>query len=64
MPAICRLAAALLIAVLLASTAAAETARVTFILVNDIYLMADQMTADGKRRGGFARLAAVVKAER
>src|SRR6185437_9415116 len=31
---------------------------------NDIYLMADQMMPDGKRRGGFARLAAVVKAER
>src|SRR5215472_7464476 len=29
-----------------------------------IYLMADQMMPDGKRRGGFARLAAVVKAER
>ena len=42
----------------------AETARVTFILVNDIYLMADSMMPDGKRRGGFARLAAVVKAER
>src|SRR5262249_27333281 len=39
-------------------------ARVTFILVNDIYLMADQMMPDGARRGGFARLAAVVKAER
>src|SRR5262245_42644951 len=64
MPAICRLAAALLIAVLLAGTAYAESARVTFILVNDIYLMADQMMPDGKRRGGFARLAAVVKAER
>jgi hypothetical protein len=38
--------------------------RVTFIPVNDIYLMADQMMPDGKRRGGFARLAAVVKAER
>jgi 5'-nucleotidase / UDP-sugar diphosphatase len=38
--------------------------RVTFIPVNDIYLMADQMTPDGKRNGGFARLAAVVKAER
>ncbi|MET0925269.1 MAG: bifunctional UDP-sugar hydrolase/5'-nucleotidase, partial [Xanthobacteraceae bacterium] len=64
MPAIRRLAAALLIAILLAGTATAETARVTFILVNDIYLMADQMMSDGKRRGGFARLAAVVKAER
>jgi 5'-nucleotidase/UDP-sugar diphosphatase len=44
--------------------ALAETTRVTFLLVNDIYLMGDQMTPDGRRRGGFARLAAVVKAER
>jgi len=27
-------------------------------------LMADQMMPDGKRRGGFARVAAAVKAER
>jgi len=54
----------LLIAILCASSAGAETARITFILVNDIYLMADQMMPDGERRGGFARLAAVVKAER
>lgn len=40
------------------------TAHITFILVNDIYLMADQLMPDGARRGGFARLAAVVKAER
>src|SRR6266699_1555078 len=53
----------LLIAIVCASSACAETARITFILVNDIYLMADQMMPDGKR-GGFARLAAVVKAER
>ena len=26
--------------------------------------MSDQMMADGQRRGGFARLAAIVKAER
>ncbi|MCC7348639.1 MAG: bifunctional metallophosphatase/5'-nucleotidase [Variibacter sp.] len=38
--------------------------RVTFLLTNDIYLMGDQPFPDGKRRGGFARLAAVVKAER
>jgi Skp family chaperone for outer membrane proteins len=31
----------LLIAILCASSARAETARITFILVNDIYLMAD-----------------------
>src|SRR5262249_46906828 len=54
----------LLIAILSASSASAETARVTFILVNDIYLMADQMMPDGARRGGFARLAAVFKRER
>jgi 5'-nucleotidase / UDP-sugar diphosphatase len=38
--------------------------QVTFLLVNDIYLMSEQMHPDGKPRGGFARLAAVVKAER
>jgi 5'-nucleotidase/UDP-sugar diphosphatase len=62
-----RLAATLLIAfaaIVLAGGAFAETTRVTFVLVNDIYLMGDQMMADGKRRGGFARLAAIVKAER
>ncbi len=42
----------------------AQTTTVTFVLVNDIYLMADQEFPDGRRRGGFARLAAVVKAER
>jgi 5'-nucleotidase / UDP-sugar diphosphatase len=65
MSAIRRLAAGiLLVAILCAGSACAETARITFILVNDIYLMADQMMPDGQRRGGFARLAAVVKAER
>ena len=61
-----RLAAALigLATILLAGGAFAETTRVTFLLVNDIYLMSDQMAPDGQRRGGFARLAAVVKAER
>jgi 5'-nucleotidase/UDP-sugar diphosphatase len=44
--------------------AAAQSTRITFVLVNDIYLMSDQLMTDGKRRGGFARLAAVVKAER
>src|SRR5882724_2142674 len=48
----------------LAGAAPAATTRVTFILVNDIYLMADTEMADGRRRGGFARLATVVKAER
>ena len=47
-----------------AAAPAAATAQVTFVLVNDIYLMADVKMPDGKRRGGFARLAAVVKAER
>jgi 5'-nucleotidase / UDP-sugar diphosphatase len=56
---------AVLLALLTTGIAAyAATARVTFILVNDIYLMSDQMMPDGQRRGGFARLAAVVKAER
>jgi 5'-nucleotidase / UDP-sugar diphosphatase len=54
-----------------AGTAAAETAdaqtattKITFILVNDIYIMGEQTMPDGLTRGGFARLAAVVKAER
>jgi 2',3'-cyclic-nucleotide 2'-phosphodiesterase (5'-nucleotidase family) len=44
--------------------ARAETARITFILVNDIYLMNEEEGPDGKKRGGFPRLAAVAKAER
>ena len=44
--------------------ACAETTKVTFILTNDIYQMGDAAMPDGARRGGFARLAAVVKAER
>ncbi len=48
----------------LAGPGLAGTAHVTFVLVNDIYEMADEMMPDGQRRGGFARLAAVVKAER
>ena len=36
----------------------------TFVLFNDFYLMGEQPFPDGKTRGGFARLAAVVKAER
>jgi 2',3'-cyclic-nucleotide 2'-phosphodiesterase (5'-nucleotidase family) len=43
---------------------ATHSANVTFVLVNDFYLMAEQPFPDGKSRGGFARLAAVVKAER
>ena len=41
-----------------------HSANVTFVLFNDFYLMAEQPFPDGKSRGGFARLAAVVKAER
>ncbi len=59
-----RVAGALLLIAAVTFAAQAQTARVTFVLVNDIYLMGDTMMADGKRRGGFARLAAVVKAER
>jgi len=39
-------------------------ANVTFVLFNDFYLMGEQAFPDGKTRGGFARLAAVVQAER
>ncbi len=42
----------------------ARTTRVTFILVNDIYLMNEAEGPDGRMRGGFPRLAAIVKAER
>jgi 2',3'-cyclic-nucleotide 2'-phosphodiesterase (5'-nucleotidase family) len=44
--------------------ASAQTVRLTFVLVNDIYLMNEQEGPDGRMRGGFPRLAAVVKAER
>jgi 5'-nucleotidase/UDP-sugar diphosphatase len=64
MPTIRRFTAALLILVLTAASAAAQSTRITFILVNDIYLMGEQAMPDGQRRGGFARLAAVIKAER
>ncbi len=36
----------------------------TFVLFNDFYIMNEQTLPDGKARGGFARLASVVKAER
>jgi 2',3'-cyclic-nucleotide 2'-phosphodiesterase (5'-nucleotidase family) len=49
---------------LLSFPAAAATTTITFLLVNDIYEMSAQRLADGRDRGGFARLAAVVKAER
>jgi 2',3'-cyclic-nucleotide 2'-phosphodiesterase (5'-nucleotidase family) len=51
-------------AAVLPGVGAAETAKITFILVNDIYQMSETPMPDGARRGGFARLAAVVKAER
>jgi 2',3'-cyclic-nucleotide 2'-phosphodiesterase (5'-nucleotidase family) len=44
--------------------ARAENAKLTLVLTNDIYQMSETAMPDGKRRGGFARLAAVVKAER
>jgi 2',3'-cyclic-nucleotide 2'-phosphodiesterase (5'-nucleotidase family) len=53
-----------MLAVLSAGPACAETTKVTFLLVNDIYQMSAQVMPDGRTRGGFARLAAVVKAER
>jgi 2',3'-cyclic-nucleotide 2'-phosphodiesterase (5'-nucleotidase family) len=43
---------------------ATQRANVTFVLFNDFYLMGEQPFPDGRTRGGFARLAAVVKAER
>jgi 5'-nucleotidase/UDP-sugar diphosphatase len=59
-------AAVVLVLVGITLSAHAQTARTTvsFILVNDIYQMSAQIMADGKSRGGFARLAAVVTAER
>jgi 2',3'-cyclic-nucleotide 2'-phosphodiesterase (5'-nucleotidase family) len=42
-----------------AGAALAETVNITFLLTNDVYKM-----SGGKERGGFARLASVVKAER
>lgn len=60
-----RLFATLLaVLVLLPASAGAQTTKVTFLLVNDIYLMGQQAGPDGRPRGGFARLASVVKAER
>jgi 5'-nucleotidase / UDP-sugar diphosphatase len=59
-------AAVVLVLVGITLSAHAQTARTTvsFILVNDIYQMSAQIMADGRSRGGFAKLAAVVKAER
>src|SRR6476469_5539956 len=43
---------------------ATHSTRVTFVLFNDFYIMGEQEFPDGGKRGGFARLAAVVRAER
>jgi 5'-nucleotidase / UDP-sugar diphosphatase len=43
---------------------ATHSTNVTFVLFNDFYLMGEQPFPDGKTRGGFARLAAIIKAER
>jgi 2',3'-cyclic-nucleotide 2'-phosphodiesterase (5'-nucleotidase family) len=58
------LAVCLVLAAAVAEAAPAKKVKITFVLVNDIYQMDEQLMADGQRRGGFARLAAVVKAER
>ena len=63
MSALRRLLIVLGLAVLLPAAAWAESAKVTFILTNDIYSMSETAMPDGGKRGGFARLAAVVKAE-
>jgi 2',3'-cyclic-nucleotide 2'-phosphodiesterase (5'-nucleotidase family) len=44
--------------------ARADSAKLTLVLTNDIYQMSETAMPDGKQRGGFARLATVVKAER
>lgn len=48
----------------LAASQAAHTTRLTFVLVNDIYQMNEDTGPDGRKRGGFPRLATIVKAER
>ena len=42
----------------------AAATKITFVLVNDFYIMGERLLPDGKTRGGFARLATVVKDER
>lgn len=42
----------------------AHTSKLTFVLVNDIYQMNEETGSDGRKRGGFPRLATIVKAER
>jgi 5'-nucleotidase / UDP-sugar diphosphatase len=54
----------MLLAFAAGESARAQTTKLTFVLVNDLYQMSEQAMPDGQRRGGFARLAAVVKAER
>lgn len=56
--------AALTLVLIAPARADAATARVSFVLFSDIYYLGEQVLADGKARGGFARLAALVKAER
>ena len=48
----------------LALAQAAQTTKLTFVLVNDIYQMNEDTGPDGRKRGGFPRLATIVKAER
>ncbi|MEQ1695924.1 MAG: bifunctional UDP-sugar hydrolase/5'-nucleotidase [Hyphomicrobiaceae bacterium] len=63
----CRFIAALVVLIAVAGFAggaSAAKARVTFVVVSDFYQMSEQRLGDGMMRGGFARLAAVVKAER
>src|ERR1044072_3155198 len=43
---------------------ATHSTRITFVLFNDFYVMGEQPFPDGQKRGGFAPLAAVIKAER
>jgi 2',3'-cyclic-nucleotide 2'-phosphodiesterase (5'-nucleotidase family) len=56
--------AVLIFLALMTQVSQASAARITFVLVNDIYQMGEQVMPDGKARGGFARLATVVKNER
>lgn len=54
----------LMAALALVSAVHAQTAKVTFVVLSAIYQMSEQIEPDGKVRGGMARAAAVVKAER
>jgi 5'-nucleotidase/UDP-sugar diphosphatase len=57
-------AALLLWSAALATLASAQTAKVTFVVLSDIYEMGEAIQPDGKARGGMARVAAIVKSER